>query len=529
MEPATDYDVVVIGGSIAGGATALQLLRRRPETRVLVVEHHEHLGRRVGESTVELSTYFLTRTLGLTKYLNETQVVKQGFRFWFMNERADCFSSCTEMGGRYHSRVGSFQLDREAVDAEVLRRCVERGAEVWRPARVKRVDLEDGGTQTVMLRTDVGERAVTCRWVVDATGRNALLARRRGGVTPLEEHPTGAVWARFRGTVDFDGHELLDEHPALRKNFFGTRHTATNHVIGDGWWCWLIPLKNGDTSVGVVWDERFYAPPTADADGTRLTREGQLRATLDTHPVGRRLLRDAVMVEDDVELRRNLPFFCDRAAGDGFAAVGDAAGFIDPFYSMGLDALAIVSSSAVGVMAAALDGEDVAARLEKHNAMVGDSYRNWYEAIYQDKYACMGDFELMRVAFLNDISLYYFGIVMPPYRAGDAALRDGMFHTPPSRPFFWFIRGVNRRLADMALDRRRRGTFGRRNHGRRNLVGGFAFDAGLGRASVKVLWLMLKLELGEGWRTWFRRPARPTRPGVVRGGEADAGGAAVAA
>src|SRR5436190_17031668 len=44
-----DYDVVVIGGALAGAATAILLRREAPQLRVLVVEKSETFGRRVGE------------------------------------------------------------------------------------------------------------------------------------------------------------------------------------------------------------------------------------------------------------------------------------------------------------------------------------------------------------------------------------------------------------------------------------------------------------------------------------------------
>lgn len=502
---ALDYDVVVVGGSISGAAAALMLARDGADLKILIVEGKETLGRRVGESTVELSTFFLTRTLGLTRYLNETQVTKQGFRFWFANDDARCMSSSTEMGGRYHSRVGSFQLDREEVDAEVLRRAVEAGAELWRPARVASFDLVKGGAQTLEIRVGDDHRTVRTRWVVDASGRRAATARHRDAWRPVEGHPTASVWARFRGTLDFDSPELMAEHPALRRGFFGTRHTATNHLIGDGWWAWIIPLKNGDTSIGVTWDERFFSFP-ARGEG-RATLGERLVSVLRSHPVGRRVIADAELIEGDVHTLRNLPYTCENAAVDGCLQVGDAAGFIDPFYSMGLDALAITATSAVALIQQERGGGCIREALTKHQAMLRDSYRNWFEAIYENKYAYMGDFELMRIAFLNDIGLYYFGIVMPPYRRDGAAIADGMFHSKPSRPFFWFIRGVNRRLASIATDRRRRGTFGRKNAGRRMLVPGFAFDVSLAKASWKVLRVLAWLEITEGWRTWFRRPA----------------------
>ena len=110
--PATDYDVVVIGGALAGAATALMLMRERPELRLLIIEKSPVFKRRVGEATVEVSAYFLTRVLGLMQHLNERHLVKQGLRFWFADSRARTIEDCSEIGGRYLARVPSFQIDR---------------------------------------------------------------------------------------------------------------------------------------------------------------------------------------------------------------------------------------------------------------------------------------------------------------------------------------------------------------------------------------------------------------------------------
>jgi len=64
-----DYDVVIIGGAFSGAATALMLKRKHPEARVLIIEKGAAFDRKVGESTTEVSSCYMTRILGLTHYL----------------------------------------------------------------------------------------------------------------------------------------------------------------------------------------------------------------------------------------------------------------------------------------------------------------------------------------------------------------------------------------------------------------------------------------------------------------------------
>jgi flavin-dependent dehydrogenase len=58
---------------------------------------------------------------------------------------------------------------------------------------------------------------------------------------------------------------------------------------------------------------------------------------LSKHPVSRELLANAEAEAGDVHWRKNLPYSTTIQAGDGFVLVGDAAGFLDPFYSPGMD------------------------------------------------------------------------------------------------------------------------------------------------------------------------------------------------
>lgn len=104
-----DYDVVIIGGAFSGAATALMLKRKCPESRVLIIEKTTAFDRKVGESTTEVSSCYMTRILGLTHYLGHHQLPKQGLRLWFSNRSDQPFDDCVEIGTRYQSRLPGFK------------------------------------------------------------------------------------------------------------------------------------------------------------------------------------------------------------------------------------------------------------------------------------------------------------------------------------------------------------------------------------------------------------------------------------
>ena len=108
-----------------------------------------------------------------------------------------------------------------------------------------------------------------------------LLARKNGWFRANTEHPTSALWSRWKGVKDWDGVELAKKYPRWHQACYGVRGTATNHMVGDGWWAWFIPLKGGDTSVGVVIDQRLATIPEGGSLGERL------KQFLSRHPLAR--------------------------------------------------------------------------------------------------------------------------------------------------------------------------------------------------------------------------------------------------
>jgi hypothetical protein len=214
-------------------------------------------------------------------------------------------------------------------------------------------------------------------------------------------------------------------------------------------------------------------------------------------------MADATWHEGDVHFRRNLAYSTSTYATDGAVLVGDAAGFIDPFYSPGMDWISFTTSSAAALIDASFRGKPVPPRVARHNENFLLSYDRWFKALYLNKYYYMGDFELMTLAFRLDLGLYYLGIVRQPFEHGNRVLETPPFaHEKSKRPFL-LMALYNRRFAAIAQSRQRRGIWGRQND--RRYFGFISYEFN-GRLPVRVLGLLMlwiRLELREGWRTWF--------------------------
>ncbi|MGI9086620.1 MAG: NAD(P)/FAD-dependent oxidoreductase [Chthoniobacterales bacterium] len=496
-----DYDVVIVGGAFSGAATALVLKRRHPAARVLIVEKAAEFDRKVGESTTEISSCYMTRILGLTNHLGHEQLAKQGLRMWFAKHPEQAFDDCVEVGAKYQARLPTFQVDRATLDSHMLELAVAAGCELRRPAKVTRVELSSPNERSITLNSERGEEILRARWIVDASGRAAMLARKLGHFRPNTEHPINAVWARFSGVKDWDSYEWRERFPDYANACRTSRSWATNHLMGYGWWCWIIPLKGGDVSAGLVYDSRLFKL----SEGANLGE--RLRAHLFTHPVGREIFGEARLVEGDVHAFSALPYFSEQVCGEGWALVGDAAGFIDPLYSPGLDFCAYTTYYVAEMLAADLAGADVTERRRYYNQQFPTTYRLWFETLYKDKYHYMGDAELMSAALLLDVGSYFVGLVSPVYRNPESEFLRLPFEGVPGRVVAAMMKFYNRRLVALAQRRLTTGYYGHANAGWRELYDGFVPDARVRRLIRKGLLRWAKAEL-TNLRLIFAQPAR---------------------
>lgn len=484
-----DYDVVIAGGAFSGAATALMLKRKRPATRVLIIEKTPEFDRKVGESTTEVSSCYMTRILGLANYLGHEQLAKQGLRMWFCKSPDQQFDECVEIGPRYQARVQTFQVDRAKLDSHLLKLAVEAGCDLWRPAKVTNIELSAANGQRVAAVVDSNELSVRARWLIDASGRATLLARKLGCLRPNNDHPINAVWARFTGVKDWDSYDWRERFPDYMDACRTARSWATNHLMGHGWWCWIIPLRGGDVSAGIVYDNRIFKLP----EGANLA--DRLHAHLIGHPVGREIFGDAQAIEGDVHALSTLAYHSEKVCDEGWAMVGDAAGFIDPLYSPGLDFCSYTSNYVANFVARNISGENVSEKVSHYNEHYPIMYRSWFEALYKDKYFYMGDAELMSAGLLLDIASYYLGLVIPAYENPEKAFLELPFRGTPGQVAAGVIRFYNRRLVTLAKRRLRTGCFGRRNAHWRELYDGFVPDFRVIKLLRKGLFRWWKAEL----------------------------------
>jgi hypothetical protein len=203
----------------------------------------------------------------------------------------------------------------------------------------------------------------------------------------------------------------------------------------------------------------------------------------------------------------------DKFIGPGWTCVGDAGGFLDPFYSPGLDQMAFSVYTRVELLAKALSGapaEEMEKAYEEHNRCYSRFFTYFYESIYRDKYYVMGDYDTMTTAFLLDTGLYYAAAIMPVYRWSHDRLGVPPFYQDGAKVGFYPIRFYNRRLVSIAKRKKALGIYGNHNAGRRPSFVGFSVRSAFLVMIAHGLLRWGKAELANAW-TYVVRP----RPAAV--------------
>ncbi|MEO7111892.1 MAG: NAD(P)/FAD-dependent oxidoreductase [Polyangiaceae bacterium] len=410
------YDVVIVGGGIAGAFLARHLKIDKPELSVLLLESHEKIDDfKVGESTVEVAAHYMIKRLNLGAYLYQHHLPKNGLRFFFDSEQKNLpLEEMSEIGSDHFPFYPSFQLERAKLERDLvgLNRAV--GVEVLLGAKATAVTIDSSTQHTIVYEREGKTETVMCRWIGDASGRRHFLPRALGKKIHKETRlNTAAAWARYENVAGLDAVESADPNWKGRIKY-SSRHLSTNHLMYDGYWIWFIPLAGDLMSVGVVYDKDRFDKLGLDEASPR-KQEG-FEAFLKSHRAAGDLLKNAKLV--DFQAFAHIPYFTDEYfSKDRYVLTGEAGAFTDPFYSPGSDFIATANEFAVSLIAAEMKGDpQFHDRVSAFNAYYKFKYESTIR-LYANLYPAFGSFEIFKLKFLLDFNNYY-NTVFWPFLAG---------------------------------------------------------------------------------------------------------------
>jgi 2-polyprenyl-6-methoxyphenol hydroxylase-like FAD-dependent oxidoreductase len=399
----SDHDVAIIGGGVGALTLALELRRERPHTRILIIEPNPHpapeITHTVGESTVEIAAQYLRDRLGLADHLNTSQLRKMGLRMFFSHDGNTDIARRMELGSSSFTPQVTYQIDRGRLENELNRLCLSEGVEIT-CGRVRSVELCSGDRpHTLSVQYDDMTSQTTARWVVDASGRNRTLPRqlelKRGN-----EHHCNAVWLRVATEIDVG--QWSDDPNWQARLVEGDRAMSTNHLMGEGYWVWLIRLASGSTSVGIVADPAFH--PFGDFNTL-----AKAQSWLAEHePQCAAVLAEQEHLIKDFRVMKNYSHGATKVydAQRRWCLTGDSGVFLDPLYSSGLDLIAIGNGLITDMITRELDGEDVIARSGINDSLFRSLADMWLN-VYCNQYSLMGSPAVMSAKVIWDIAFYW--------------------------------------------------------------------------------------------------------------------------
>jgi len=402
------YDVAILGGGIAGLALALELKKARPETSILVVEKQEHpvpeAAHKVGESSVEISAYYFREVLGLEEHLQTQQLPKFGLRLFFTLDDNKDITRRVELG---HSvlpprRVATYQLDRGRLENELGCYLPQKGITFLNGYKVQQITLQpEHEFHHVSLLHEESEREIQARWVVDASGRSSLL-KRQLGLAKKVGHQANAIWFRVGHPIDINDWSADPTWQARIRE--GRRSLSTNHLMGPGYWVWLIPLASNSISIGIVTDASMHNFDEMNLFERALNwlheHEPQCAEAVEQH-------RDKIQ---DFRVMKDYSYSCEQVFSDQrWCLIGEAGVSLDPLYSPGGDLIAIGNGLVCDLITHALEGDDVEAVEERaaiHN-QVFLLFANSWLSTYEHQYPIMGNAQIMVAKVIWDTAVYW--------------------------------------------------------------------------------------------------------------------------
>lgn len=413
---ASSAGVLLLGGGLAGLCLALQLRERFADLPITVLERRRHpvpvAAHKVGESTVEIGAHYFANVLALKPHMESEQLKKFGFRFFFNDRRTD-IDGVTELGAGTFLSTPTYQIDRGIFENHLGQLALERGVTFLDGAMVKTIALADPARRdtlhTVGYERDGEARTLEARWLVDASGRAGLL-KRKLGLAEANAHQANAVWFRIDDRLDVNAWST-DSQWLARCNP-PNRWLSTNHLCGDGYWTWLIPLASGSHSVGIVCDADMHPLETMNTFDKAMDwfaiHQPQLHAQLEQR-------RDKLQ---DFAFFRHFSYGCKQVFdGQGrWAITGEAGLFLDPFYSPGSDFIAIANGFITELVAQDRAGRPVSMYADIYQSIYFQLYGNMLP-MYTGQYRIFGNAEVMPMKVLWDYT-YYWGVMCQLFYQG---------------------------------------------------------------------------------------------------------------
>ncbi len=224
--------------------------------------------------------------------------------------------------------------------------------------------------------------------------------KRRLNLQEDVSHNVNAIWFRLGAQLQVDDWSD-DPEWRTRVGKVPRRWLSTNHLLGRGYWVWIIPLATGSTSIGVVADPRLHAL-------SKLNRFDKAMDWLEQHEplLASKIAPHCDQVQDFMAAKRLARASRQVFSTNRWALTGEAAVFLDPLYSPGIDYIAIGNTMICKLVQQDLEGlpiDQLAPKLESTFLLLFQNNLLTYE----DQYPLFGNPRVMSLKYVWDYAVYW--------------------------------------------------------------------------------------------------------------------------
>ena len=406
------FDVVIIGAGLSGLSLSRHLSILSDKT-VLLLDKRDKippLRQKVGEATVQLSGYYFSKVLDLEEHLVRDHFMKYNLRFFYKtagNENRS-YEDYSQSYIRPFSNIASYQLDRNLLEAELLRLNTQSpNISFCAPVTDLQVTLRDNDLHEIRFQNQQQTHQVFADWVVDTSGRSRFLARQMHLAEPNDiRHGASFVWVD--GLINVE--KLTDRSPQDIRLWPGRSSVghlplwlATNHFVGEGYWLWMIPLP-GKTSLGLVYDKTRISHDQVS------TPQKLIEWLCHEFPLLARDLPDRKIL--DRGSYKDFSYGCKQTIHPAkWALSGESGRFTDPLYSPGGDSIAIHNTLIVDAILTA-GADELAGKCQLYEVLMQSIYESFIPS-FSLSYDVLGDQEAFALKYTWELSVYFVFFVFP--------------------------------------------------------------------------------------------------------------------